>query len=167
MRLATLPALALLLGGCAGYHIGPIKPKFMTGVNTIAVSNFKNETLEPQIEVLVADTVIKQIQQDGTYRVESPDKADVILEGTISDIKRRASRSVRGNILATSEFTLDLELTFRLKRRSNGEVLQSRTIDGRTSFFVSGDVNQDERQAIPLAAHEAAVTLVSQISEGW
>lgn len=168
MKRALWPALAaLFFAGCSGYHIGPIKPQFMQGVNTIAVQNFKNETLEPRIEVLVADTVIKQIQQDGTYRVESPERADAILEGTISNIKRRSARNVRGNVLATSEFNLDLELSFRLKRRSTGVTIQTRTINGRTSFFVGGDVNQDERQAIPLAAQDAAVRLVSQISEGW
>ncbi|MEA3187118.1 MAG: hypothetical protein QOD99_948 [Chthoniobacter sp.] len=166
MRLLFAAASALLFAGCAGYHIGPIKPQFMHDVNTLAVSNFKNDTLEPRIEVLVADTVIKQIQQDGTYRITTPDKADAILEGTITNIKRRASRSVRGNVLATSEFTLDLELTFSMKRR-DGTRIRSQSIDGHTSFFVGGDVNQDERQAIPLAAQDAAVRLVSQISEGW
>jgi hypothetical protein len=51
--------------------------------------------------------------------------------------------------------------------------LESRGVNGQTSFFVSGtnvlaaDVLQDERQALPLAAEELAVRLVSQISEGW
>ena len=40
-------------------------------------------------------------------------------------------------------------------------------MDGTTSFFVSNDVEQDERQAIPLAAEQAAIRLVSQISEGF
>jgi hypothetical protein len=46
-------------------------------------------------------------------------------------------------------------------------------VSGKTSFFVSGsnalaaDVNQDERQALPLAIEDAATRLVSQISEGW
>ena len=167
MKWAFFLALILLLPGCSGYHIGPIKPQFMQGVNSIAVQNFKNDTLEPRIEVLVADTVIKQFQQDGTYRIESAENADAILEGSISNIRRRASRSVRGEVLATREFTLELELQFVLKRRSDGKTLQTRTIEGRTSFFVSGDVNQDERQAIPLAAQDAAVRLVSMVSEGW
>jgi hypothetical protein len=51
--------------------------------------------------------------------------------------------------------------------------LAGRTVTGRTTFFVSGsnalaaDVLQDERQALPLAAEDLAVRLVSQISEGW
>jgi len=54
-----------------------------------------------------------------------------------------------------------------------GNELDARGVTGQTSFFVTGsntiaaDVNQDERQAIPLAAEDLAVRLVSQISEGW
>ena len=57
--------------------------------------------------------------------------------------------------------------------RVSGSELDGRSFNGQTSFFVTGtnniaaDVNQDERQAIPLAAEDLAVRLVSQISEGW
>lgn len=163
-----LPAVfALLLAGCAGYHIGPVQPKFMEGVKSIAVPTFKNETLQPRVEVLVADTVIRQIQQDGTYRVTNAANADAVLEGTISQIRRRSARSVRGNVIATREFNLYVEVNYTLTRRSDSKVLVSRSIEGTTSFFVSGDVQQDERQAIPLAVEDAAVRLVSSISEGW
>lgn len=157
----------LLLSGCAGYRIGPVQPQMLQGIRTIAVPTFKNETLIPRMEVLVASTIIKQVQQDGTYRVTSADKADAILEGTIMEVRRRPARSVRGNVLATREFNMDLRIQYILKERATGKALQSRGVTGRTNFFVSGDLNQDERQAIPLAAEDAAVQLVSQISEGW
>lgn len=173
MRLTfLLPLVAVLLGGCAGYHVGPIKPKTMREVKTIAVPTFKNDTLEPRVEVLLANAVIKQIQQDGTYKVVAERDADAILEGNLEEILRRPSRSVRGNVLQTREFTLVLRLRYRVTDRS-GRVLEQRAVNGQTSFFVSGtdslagDVNQDERQAFPLAAEDAAVHLVSQISEGW
>jgi hypothetical protein len=158
---------ALLLSGCAGYRIGPVQPQALQGIHTVAVPTFKNETLIPRMEVLVANTIIKQIQQDGTYRVVPADKADAILQGSIMEVRRRPARSVLGNVLATREFNMDLRIHYVFKERATGKVLQSRSVDGHTSFFVSGDVNQDERQAIPLAAEDAAVVLVSQISEGW
>ncbi len=167
MRRAFFSALALLLGGCAGYHIGASKPKMMEGVTTLGVDDFKNDTLEPRIEVLAADTLIKQFQQDGTYRIESPNRADAVLEGTITAIKRSPARSVRGNVIATKEFALQIEVHFAVKRRTDGKELLDRSINGHTTFFVSGDVNQDERQAIPLALQDAAVNIVSQTSEGW
>jgi outer membrane lipopolysaccharide assembly protein LptE/RlpB len=173
MRLAfLLPLVAVLFGGCAGYQIGPIKPKTMRTVSKLAVPAFKNETLEPRVEVLLANSLIKQIQQDGTYQVTSEADADATLEGTLDEIVRRPSRSVRGNVLQSREYTLTLRIRYRVIDKS-GRILDQRTVTGQTSFFVSGtdtiaaDVNQDERQALPLAAEDAAVRLVSQISEGW
>lgn len=169
MRHRLLPALSLLLllTGCAGYHIGPVKPFYMREVKTIAVPTFKNDTLNPRIETLITDTVIKQIQQDGTYRIVPSDTADAILEGTVTDLQRRSARSVRGNVLATSEFHITLSLQYKIVKRDTGAVMHERTVRGSTSFFVGGDLQQDERQAIPLAAGEAAEQLVSEISEGW
>ncbi len=160
-------SLTLILSGCAGYHIGPVQPKLLQGIHSIAVPTFKNETLIPRTEVLVTNTVIKQFQQDGTYRIESHDNADAILQGTIMEIRRHPARSVRSNVLATREFSMVLTINYVLKERATGKVLQSRSVNGTTSFFVSGDLNQDERQAIPLAAEDAAIRLVSDISEGW
>ena len=170
--LSALP-LALLLGGCAGYHIGPVKPAKFEGIHSIAVNNFKNDTLQPRVEVLLANSVIKQIQQDGTYKVADEASADALLEGTLEEIRRRPSRYVRGNVLQTREYTLQIRVRYKLTQRGTGKLLDERTAFGDTSFFVSGsgsvaaDVNQDELQAFPLAAEELAVRLVSQISEGW
>ena len=174
MRFAPLvPALALLLGGCAGYHIGPVKPAKFDGIHSIAVNNFKNDTLQPRVEVLLANSVIKQMQQDGTYKVADESTADAVLEGTLEEIRRRPSRYVRGNVLQTREYTLQIKVRYKLTQKGTGKLLDERTVVGTTSFFVSGsgsvaaDVNQDELQAFPLAAEELAVRLVSQISEGW
>ncbi len=174
MRLALAVAtVALSLGGCAGYHIGPIKPVKFSAVKTIAVNTFKNETLQPRVEVTLANSVIKQIQQDGTYRVADEPDADALLSGTLSQIRRRPSRNVRGNVLQTREYTLELHVHYKITERGTGKLLDARDVVGTTSFFVSGsgsiaaDVNQDELQAFPLAAEDLAVRLVSQISEGW
>ena len=154
-------------GGC-GYHVGPVKPKFMAGINSIVIPTFRNETLIPRIEVLVTDTVIRQFQQDGTYKVASSnDTADAVLEGEITQLRRRPDRSVIGDVQATQEFDMTLTLHYRIIRKATGEVVDDRTVNGTTEFFVSGDVNQDERQAIPLATQDAAVRMVAEFSEGW
>ncbi|HEY3602743.1 MAG TPA: LptE family protein [Chthoniobacterales bacterium] len=162
-------ALVLLsLGGCAGYHIGPVQPYYLRSVHSIAVPTFENKTLIPRIAVLLSDTVIKQFQQDGTYRIEGDDKADAILKGEITRITRAPARSLRGNVLATTEFNLILQLRYTLLDRVTGKTLSApMDVTGTTSFFVGPDITSDERQAIPLAAEELAVRLVSQLSEGW
>lgn len=153
--------------GCFGYHIGPAKPYYLRDVHTIAVPTFKNETLIPRIEVLVTGTVIKQFQQDGTFRIANQENADAVLKAEISKISRSPARSVRGNVLATTEFNLNIHVKYKLVGRDGKMLGPSRDAAGTTSFFVGTDVTTDERQALPLATEELATRLVSQLSEGW
>jgi lipopolysaccharide assembly LptE-like protein len=174
--LATLFCFAL--GGCLGYRIGPVKPYYLRDVHTLAVPTFKNRTLVPRIEVLVTDTVIKQLQQDGTYQITNGDKADATLAGEISRISRAPARSQRGNVLLTTEFSLVLVVKYWLTGRDGKQLVPPSDAIGTTTFFVdstatsvqqntSGDVTSDERQALPLATEDLAGRLVTQISEGW
>lgn len=169
MKKNLLPAavLAVLLSGCAGYHLGSIKPYAMRDIHSIAIPTFKNDTLVPRAEVLVTDTVIKQIQQDGSYRIASGNEdADATLKGEIFRVGRTPARSVRGNVLATTEFNFTLVVRYKLVDKQ-GHELAGGDAGGSTSFFVSSDVNTDERQALPLAAESLAKNLTSQLSEGW
>jgi hypothetical protein len=163
--LATLSCLCL--AGCLGYHIGPVKPQYLHDIHTIAVPTFKNHTLEPRIEVLVAGTVIKQFQQDGTFKITSNENADAILEGTIVSVSRAPARSVQGNVLATSEFNLSIRVQYKLVGRDGKPLGPQGAAVGSTSYFVGTDVITDERQALPLATEQLATNLVSQLSEGW
>jgi hypothetical protein len=162
---ATLFCFAL--GGCLGYHVGPVKPYYLRDVHTIAVPTFENRTLVPRIDVLVTDTVIKQLQQDGTFQIAGGDNADATLTGEISRITRLPARSLRGNVLATTEFSLALVVKYSLTGRDGKQLVPPNDVIGTTSFFVSGDVTSDERQALPLATEDLATRLVTQISEGW
>ena len=155
------------LTGCFGYHIGPAKPYYLQEVHSIAVPTFKNETLIPRIEVLVTGTVIKQFQQDGTFQIKSEENADAVLKGEITKVARTPARSVRGNVLATTEFNLSMHVKYKLVGRDGKNLAPSRDAIGTTSFFVGADVTTDERQALPLATEELATRLVSQLSEGW
>lgn len=158
--------LAWLLGGCAGYQLGPATPAYLKHIHAIAVPTFTNNTLVPRIEVLVTNTVIKQFQQDGTFRIVNADQADATLKCEIVGVGRNPARSVRGNVLSTTEFNLVLTVKYTLTGR-DGKVLAPGGVSGSTSFFVGSDVATDERQALPLAAEELARHLVSQLSEGW
>lgn len=167
MKALLTTLFCFALGGCLGYHVGPVKPYYLRDVHTIAVPTFKNRTLVPRIDVLVTDTVIKQLQQDGTYQITNGDKADATLTGEISRITRAPARSVRGNVLATTEFTLWLVVKYSLTGRDGKQLVTPTDATGTTSFFVSSDVTSDERQALPLATEDLAGRLVTQISEGW
>lgn len=164
-------SLIFALSGC-GYHVGEIKPTPMRRVSTIAVNTFKNETLLPRVEVQTADAVVKQFQQDGTYRIESNDRADAILEGTIEKVDRQPMRILANNVLQTSEFELILDVRYRIIDRVTGVILQQGKARGTTPFFTESDlVNSDlvnnQNMNYPIAAQRMAENLVSKVAEGW
>ncbi len=74
-----LACAAMMLVSSCGYRLGAAKPAILQNVTKIAIPTFKNKTFEPNIEVLLADTTIKQFQQDGTYEIVPDNRADAIL----------------------------------------------------------------------------------------
>jgi hypothetical protein len=163
MGRAIIFLVVALLSGCAGYTVGPIQPSFMKGMHKLAVPIFDNKTFEPQVQTLVTDTFIKQLQQDGTYEITGLDRADAEIHGIIYTVTRIKARSVIGNVLASSQFNLQVQV---FNARS-GALMGQRDVTGQTTFFVGNDLPTQERQAIPLAAEDAAVQAASYLSEGW
>ena len=74
---------------------------------------------------------------------------------------------MRGNVLATTEFVLTMQVKYSLIARNGTALVNSGRAIGRTSFFVGADVVTDERQALPLATEDLATQLITQLSEGW
>ncbi|HEY8900723.1 MAG TPA: LPS assembly lipoprotein LptE [Chthoniobacterales bacterium] len=165
--LVLLASFALTsLSGC-GYRLGAVKPAQLANVTKIAIPTFKNKTYQPHIEVLMADTTIKQFQQDGTYEIVPDDRADAILYCTVEDIVRRQARAVLSNVLATREFSLKMTVEYELTDRVTGARIMSGKFNVDTSFYTNNDLATDQRQAIVNAAQEVAVKLTGEITEGF
>ena len=162
-----LPAACLFFSGCAGYHLGSAKPDYLKNVKTVSVPMFRNNTLVPRLENTFTTSVIQQLQQDGTFQVAAVGDGDATLMCTIDRVERAPARSVTGNVLLTSEFELNVNVRYQLLEKGTGRIIDSGRATGETSFFVGNDVQQDERQAIPIAAQQAAVRLVSELTEGF
>lgn len=166
LRLTTALLCAVLLGGCA-YSLGDARPSMMRGIQTLAVPVSQNTTLEPNVEGVLADTIIKQLQTDGTYQIAIERNADATLYTKLVSVNRRSARSIRGNVLATSEFELATGVEYRVVENSTGKDLMTGLVIGNTSFFVTPDLQTDEQQALPLAFSDAAVKLASRLGEGF
>ena len=166
LQAAILAFAALAFGGCA-YQLGDARPSMMRGITTLSVPTSKNKTLEPNVEGLLADTIIKQLQTDGTYKIDYTDRADAIVYTTLEEVVRTPARAVRGNVLATSEYLFTTTISYEVVDRATGKQLMMGTVNGRTSFFVTADLQTDEIQALPLAFSDAAVKLAGRLSEGF
>ncbi|HEX3444719.1 MAG TPA: hypothetical protein VHS80_08370, partial [Chthoniobacterales bacterium] len=109
----------------------------------------------------------KQLQQDGTYEITGLDRADAEVRGTIYGVTRVKARSVIGNVLASSQFNLQVQVHVQVINPHTGATIGQRDVTGQTTFFVGNDLPTQERQAVPLAAEDAAVQAASYLSEGW
>ncbi len=165
--LLATAAAALLLPGCAGYHVGSDKPGRMENVQTLAVPTFRNLTLEPRSAVLVTNNVVRQFQIDGTYQIKDAQDADAVLRGTIREFTRRQLRSARNNNLRTRELELLLTVDFVVEEPVTGNLLSKGTVQGTTNIFLDPNFQLSERQAIDDASRKMAEELVSRLTEGW
>ncbi len=163
---AAILSLSVLLSGC-GYHAGEIRPTPMRSIRTLAVPTFKNKTYEVRLETLFADTLIKRLQQDGTYQITNANSADAILYCTIITVERRSIRSVLNNVLATSEYGLRVTAEYEVQDRVTGAILMKSTAQGNTTFFSGNDLQTIEREAFSDAAASLADQIAVQVTEGW
>jgi len=164
--LLLIVIFSLALAGC-GYKLGEIRPTPMRGVRTLAVPTFKNKTYLTRVEVLCADTLIKRLQQDGTYRIVPDGEADAILNCTLTKAERRSIRSVQNNVLATSEFGFRMDVQYQIVDRVTGAILMQGGASGETTFFSGNDLQTIGRQALSIAAEDLASDIANEVCEGF
>ena len=166
--LAGMLGLLTVLSGCAGYRVGNISGRELQGVRSIFVPTVKNDTVEPGLPVMVSNEIIRRFDNDGTLETLQSAQADSELDVTIKRFERRAIRSNRQSALVTEtyEITLVAEATF-INRKLGRKVFENKEVRGRTEYFVQNNMQEVERQALPLAAEDLANQVVSMVTEGW
>jgi hypothetical protein len=167
-RVFLAALLALSLGGCAGYRVGNISGRNLQGVRSVYVPVAKNVSLEPDLQVIVTNAIIQRFNSDGTLEVNQNPNADSELDVTISDVSRSAVASSTNNILVTAEYqlTITAKATYT-NRRLGRKIFENISVTGNTTFFTQSDLQEGERQALPLAAADLATNAVKLVTEGW
>jgi hypothetical protein len=169
----ALRALFVLLGvtvlsGCAGYRVGNISGRDIQGVHTVYVPVVRNSSLVPDLQVVLTNAIIRRFENDGTLSVVQSENADSELDVTIIDVQRTSMRSSSSDLLLTSEYNLTIHATATFVNRKLGrKIFENAQVSGNTSFFTQADINEGERQALPLAAIDLANNAVSLVTEGW
>jgi outer membrane lipopolysaccharide assembly protein LptE/RlpB len=163
LRFLVVLLAATLCGGCA-YRLGPASTM---NVRSIAVPNFHNKTLEPRISVQITDAVISRFQTDGAIRVVAEEAADATLTGEITDWRREPLLFRQDNSLVAKEYMLYITAHVILTDNRTGKRLVDSDFTGRTKYFFANDMNQSERQALPLAADDLARRITDRIVDAW
>jgi Lipopolysaccharide-assembly len=156
---------SLIAIGCAGYHVGPVAKR---NFDSIAVPMFRNDTLRPQLEAQISNAVVKRLQQDGSLRIETEPRADVVLRGSVVRYERTALRSLRSDTGVPREYEIAITAHVEARDRRTGEVvLKSTEVEGKSDVFIGEDQQSAEEQALPLVADEIGRKVAGLLVESW
>jgi hypothetical protein len=168
VRTGLFLLVAFALTGCAGYRVGDISGRNIQGVRSVYVPVVKNTSLEPDLQMTVTNAIIRRFNTDGTLEVNQSQFADSELDVVVTNIQHTPYRSSVNDLLVTAEYQITIQATATFVNRKLGrKIFENAAVVGITTFFTQSDIQEGERQAIPLAAEDLANNVVKSVTEGW
>ena len=165
LRLLSAGLLLLAFGGCAGYRLGPTNG-LAAGQKTVQLSPFTNRTLEPHLSDAVMTALRRDLQQDGTYRLATHGRADVIVSGVVTRYTRHELSFVPNDVLTVRDYLVSLTAQVTARDADTSKVLFDRLLTGSTMVRVGSDLTSAERQALPLMAEDLAQKVTALLVDG-
>ena len=151
--------------GCAGYRVGPVSGETASD-RSIEVTPFASKVIEPRVGDAVTTSLRRQLQQEGTFRLNTRGEADIVVTGSVIEYDRSSLSVQPEDILTPRDYRLRIRAHVIARDRTSGRVLLDREVLGHTTLRVTADLSSGERQAIPQAADELARNITSLLTEG-
>ena len=165
MHIALLSLAAFLLTGCAGYKLGPSNG-MEAGSRSVQINPPVNQTFEPRIAEALNHQLRKQMQRDGTYRLNTRGEGDVVVSTTITKYNRIGETFQRRDTLTARDYRVQLFAQVIAYDRITGKNVINREFVGRTSVRLGTDQASAERQALPLVTEDLARIITSALVDG-
>jgi hypothetical protein len=158
-------AIAMLLAGCAGYHLGPVNGAD-AGAKSIEILPFNNQTLEPRLGDAVTQALRERVQTDGTYHLDTHGDGDVVVSGVITSYSRVGLSYLNSDVTTAQSYRINIIAHVVVRERATGKMLLDKNVTGYTLVTVGSDLASAERQASPLLAEDLARNITELITEG-
>jgi len=121
----------VLCGGC-GYQLVGKGTHVPSGLNSIAIPTFVNQTFEPGIEVPFTQGFLREFIHDRRVKVLDRGEADSILEGVIKSFSIYSISYDQSGLAMEYQTTVVIDLTLR---KRNGEILWTERDLSETRWF--------------------------------
>tara|TARA_B100001248_G_scaffold219808_1_gene175434 strand:+ start:3378 stop:3929 length:552 start_codon:yes stop_codon:yes gene_type:complete len=155
-----------------GYQWGNRSEKLPGDYKEVAIPLFKNKTQEVGAEIYFTNALIEEIARNPKSNVTSQEYAEVVLEGEISNL------SLQGEGLASlpnlptetelnSSYRMDIIVHLRLRRKSDQEVIWTKSFSGQRTFASAKITSFPANSANPIynysAVHEKLKVIAQQM----
>ena len=158
-------AAALILPvGCA-YRLGPSNGE-SAGTRSVQVNPFQNKTVEPRLIEAVSFALRRQLQQDGTYKLDTQNEGDIVLSGTIVSYERHSLSFQSRDALTPRDYRLTITAQVTARDRVSGRLLLDKRLSGHSDIRIGADLASSERQALPLIATDLARNVTALLVDG-
>lgn len=157
--------VALLISGCAGYRLGPTNGE-AAGTHSVQINPFQNKTIEPHLNDYLMTSLRKNVQQDGTYRVDTHDDGNILLSGVILSYERIGLSFKPSDVITPQDYNIRITVQFIARERSTGKLVFDKPVTSHTPVRVSNDITSAERQAIPVCMDDLAKKATSLLVDG-
>jgi len=161
-------ATAVLLAGCAGYHLGSVNPDDTAGGRKfVEILPFNNQTQQPRLGDAVTQALRERLQADGTYQLATQGGADIVVTGVITGYQREGLSYLNTDVTTVENYRVGVTAHVTMRERSTGKLLLDKpNVTGYTLVHVGTDLASAERQALPLLAEDLARNTVELLTEG-
>jgi hypothetical protein len=156
---------ALMLAGCAGYHLGPVNGA-VAGEKSIEVLPFNNQTLQPRLGAALTESLREHLQTDATYHLATSSPGDVIVTGVIRSYSREGLGYLSTDAATPENYRVDAVAHVTVRDRASGKLLLDKDVKGHTLVHVGADLASAERQSLPLLADDLAQNITELLTEG-
>jgi outer membrane lipopolysaccharide assembly protein LptE/RlpB len=167
MRFAPLLATAFALAGLSGcaYRLGPTSG-IPAATRSIQVQPFQNKTIEPRLVEAVSFALRRQLQQDGSFRLDTHNEGDIVVTGDIIRFERQSLSFQSRDALTPRDYRLRITAHVTARERLTGKVLLDREVTGYSDIRIGPDLASSERQAVPLVAADLARNTTALLVDG-
>jgi hypothetical protein len=161
-----LPGLtAILLSGCAGYHLGPANG-VVAGNQSIEVLPFNNQTLQPRLGEAITQALRERLQIDGTYHLATDGAGDVVVTGSVRQYDRQGLGYLNTDAVTPENFQVNVTVHVIARERATGKLILDKDVKGHTLVNIGSDLASAERQALPLLAEDLSQNIAELLTEG-
>lgn len=161
----TLIITVLIFTGCQGYKLGPTNG-LVQGERSISVRNFENRSAEPGIVDELMTSLRREIQIDGTFKLNTKGRGNLILSGTILEMQREAISLNPNRIEASRDLRLTLICELVVSQRNSGDVILRKLVSARSAVRNQGDLNRADQITVPQMTEQLSRKILSIVADG-